>query len=64
MYINGILDSGDGKYILLTDHGSEGITVTWQSDSIQEIVEHLNESYGSKQMVVQLVDIKFEVSTV
>ena len=54
------IDTKAGKFILLADHGCEGLGVCAQSDDIKDIISHMAEGTYSRTAVVQLTDVSME----
>ena len=58
MKLNGIskIDNEGGDYLVLTDYGQEGLSVTHQCDTPEEAAKYMMESdLGSPQAVVKVV---------
>lgn len=59
MKLNGIsrINEAGGRYIVLTDYGSEGMTVYEQHDNLAEAVQAALSNTGGPCSIVQLVEV-------
>lgn len=56
------IDDDGGDWLILTDWGSDGMSVTSQHESPEEALKFLgSDSGGSPQAIVKLSDFKFSV---
>ena len=63
MVLNGTdkIYSDGGKYVLLVDYGSEGMSPMGQYDDLQEAIrQSLCGAFGSAVAILQLVDIPLD----
>ena len=56
------IDDKKGDWLILTDYGSEGISVTSQHKTPEEAIKNMGGHGGAGQTIVKLVDFTFAVS--
>lgn len=53
------IDDKKGDWIILTDYGSEGFSVTSQHKTPEEAIKGLGEMIGDPQTIVRLAEFSF-----
>ncbi len=54
-------DNKAGDFVVLTDYGSEGLSVQSQHKTPEEAIRALSSTVGAPQVIVKLVDFQFEI---
>ncbi len=54
-----VISNDGGDYLLLTDHGCEGLTVAHQGESMEDAITAMGTTgFGSPQVLVKLVYVE------